>query len=198
MSEHQTGKISVFSALDYQALRSCVVRTLKHAENTRADVLLLTHQGETAVMKDYAGSNKGFSLLLAPFLVYREVKALKKLHGIRGIPQLIKKSSARSFVMEYLNAGSLKQAGADFDWEAFIGDSQSLVASINQRGVVHGDLRNASNILVDQNRHPVLSTPGTSGFHRGQWAANTFVSALLSRHQAAWGRTSWFQNRQSG
>ncbi len=156
----------MFATYGYGQLLEFKSSVLKHAENTRADVLLLEHQGEQAILKDYTQSSKGFSFLVAPFLVYREVKALKKLGDLEGVPQLFKKVSSRAFLMEYIPSQRIRLVKEQIDWPEFVAKTENLVGKLHQRGVIHGDLRNATNIMVDENRNPVF-VDFVSAVHRG-------------------------------
>lgn len=155
-----------FSTLDSQQLRSCQSEVFKSARNTRADVLLLSKDGQQCVLKDYSNSSKGFAEIFSPFLVYREVKALGRLRGVRGVPELIRKVSSRGFLMEYLPGSRIRDVQNDLDWDQFMFSTESLVDELHQHGVIHGDLRNATNILVDTDHQPIF-VDFVSAVHRG-------------------------------
>ena len=148
--------IESLEQLDASTLEQCVVRTIREGEHTRAEVRLLEVNGQALIFKDYTRSSPLFSALIAPLLVHRECRALKILGDLDGVPRLIRKVSARSFLMEYLPAQRIRFVREDIPWPQFLADTESLVADINGRGVVHGDLRNATNILVADNMTPVF------------------------------------------
>ena len=128
----------------------------KTAGSTRADVILSNVNGRLLVMKDYQQSSKGFSLILAPWLTHRECCALQQLDQIDGVPRVIKKIDSRAFVMEYIAASSIREVADGLDWPSFITEVESKITQLHAAGVVHGDLRNATNILVRQNQKPVF------------------------------------------
>jgi serine/threonine protein kinase len=152
-------------------------QSFKVAQNTRADVSLIDLDGKQVIYKDYTDSSKGFSLLLAPFLVYRETKALRQLQGVKGIPGLVSKVDSRSFLMEFVPAQRIRFVYMDLDWSAFIPKTEDLVQQLHARGVIHGDLRNATNILVDRDHNPVF-VDFVSAVHRGH-RYNPFSWALF-------------------
>lgn len=130
--------------------------TFRYPAGTRARVLLTDQDGVPAVLKDYSESGKSFAFFLSPWLVRREVRALRRLDGIDGVPRVLRRTSSRSFLMEYVPARQLRELKGEIDWEQFIGRIERLVEQIHASGVIHGDLRNADNILVDENGFPVF------------------------------------------
>ena len=165
-------------ALPRSVLLDKKTRSFKVAQNTRADVSLIDLDGKLMIYKDYTESSKGFALLLAPFLVYRETKALRQLQGVEGIPGLLGKVDSRSFLMEFVPARRIRFVYMDLDWAAFIPKTEELVQNLHERGVIHGDLRNATNILVDSNHNPVF-VDFVSAVHRG-YRYNPFSWALFT------------------
>lgn len=136
--------------------QAVVGKTFRQPAGTRARVLLLEEGGTHTVLKDYSESGKGFAVILSPWLVYREVRALRMLDGVEGIPGVLRRTSSRSFLMEYVPARPLKEVQGELDWKQFIERTERLVGRIHASGVIHGDLRNANNILVDENGFPVF------------------------------------------
>ncbi len=145
-----------FSQLDYQQLMECRGPLFAKAGGTRPAVWLLEKGGSRAVIKDYNVCIGWYARLIAPLFVWREVKALKKLAGMQGIPRLIQQVGKRAFVMEYVPAARLarkkRDEWPDPDFEAL----DALIAKMHAAGVAHGDLRRSSNILFDQSGQPYL------------------------------------------
>ncbi len=145
-----------FAELSYDELLALGQHRFAPAGGTRPGVWLL-QQGDTrAVLKDYHVCNGWFRILIAPLLVWREVSALRKLAGMRGIPQLIQQVDRISFVIEYLPASRLarKQRGdwPEPDWTRL----SEVVAEMHARGLAHCDLRRSSNILFSEDGEPFL------------------------------------------
>ncbi len=158
--------LSAFQSLSYQELRECTVEALRSAESTRADVLLIEARGDQAILKDYSGSNKGFRWFVAPLLVYREIRALRALDEVQGVPGFIRKLSARTFLIEFIPARQIGLAEEGIDWVQFIPRIEALIGALHDKGVVHGDLRNTTNILATPQQRPVL-VDFVSAVHRG-------------------------------
>ncbi len=158
--------MSVFQSLSYQELRQCTIETLRFGESTRADVLLIERHGDQAILKDYSGSNKGFRWFIAPLLVYREIKALHALDPVQGVPGFIRKLSGQTFLMEFIPARQIGLHTEEIDWSLFIPRIEALVNALHDKGVVHGDLRNTTNILATLRQRPVF-VDFVSAVHRG-------------------------------
>ena len=167
ISQAETGAPGNIADLDYSALLDCRVDSFKTAGSTRGDVLLLRYGDQYGVLKDYTQSGRGFAYLFAPFLVSREIKALKALKGVRGVPELFKKVNNRSFLMEHLPSKRIRLVQENLDFNQFIARTEQLVSNLHDRGVIHGDLRNATNILVDEEHYPVF-VDYVSAVHRGR------------------------------
>ena len=165
-SAYNNSASSLLESLSHQELRDSVSSIFKTADNTRGDVLLLEVEGKNAVLKDYSNSGKGFRLFVAPFLVYREIKTLRVLQNVDGIPGVVRKVSNVAFLMEYLPAERIRFVREQLNWQEFISKTEYLVEKLHEQGVVHGDLRNATNILVDSQQNPVF-VDFVSAVHRG-------------------------------
>ncbi|MEM7195807.1 MAG: hypothetical protein AAF402_12705 [Pseudomonadota bacterium] len=159
--------IREISELSADQLRAHQIQILRSAERTRGDVLLVEIDGNRAVLKDYSNANAGFAKFLGPFLAYREAKALIALGDVAAVPELISRPSSRSLLMTYLPGRRLRDAGAGFDWVEYLRRCESAVAALHRRGVVHGDLRNATNVLIDDSDQPVF-VDLVSAVHRGK------------------------------
>lgn len=119
-------------------------------------MLLIESRGEQAILKDYSGSNKGFRLFVAPLLVYREIRALRILDEVQGVPGFIRKLSGRTFLIEFIPAKRTGTVKEEIDWTQFIQRVEALINELHDKGVVHGDLRNTTNILMTPQQRPVF------------------------------------------
>lgn len=145
-----------FAELSYDELLELGQHRFAKAGGTRPAVWLLKQGDTQAVFKDYHVCSAWFRRLIAPLLVWREVRALRYLAGMRGIPQLVQRVDRISFVLEFLPADRLarkkRDAWPDPDWARL----RALIDEMHARGLAHGDLRRSSNILFDQRGEPFL------------------------------------------
>lgn len=148
--------MSEFSKLDHESLLACRGPLFAKAGGTRPAVWLLEKGGARAVLKDYSVCDGWYSKLIAPLLVWREVRALRALAGLKGIPALLQQVNRQAFVMEYVEADRLarnkKEEWPTPDFTAL----DKLIKSMHEAGVAHGDLRRSSNILFDRDGQPYL------------------------------------------
>lgn len=126
------------------------IRVLRKGGGTRPHVLVVDHLDGMAVLKDHNGSDIWFSRLIGPLLTQREVRALRQLHAVQGIPNLLERVDRRALLMDYLDAVQLGQVDTSVDWPVFFERLAALVGTMHQHGVAHCDLRSPGNTLVDK------------------------------------------------
>lgn len=172
-----------WQALSIDEIRKHAVKTYREAQGTRPDVLLIKVQGDEAVLKDYSFSDTWFRRFIAPLLVYREIRSLRMLDGIEGVPRLYRVYNKHAFLIEAINgiAASQKKTG-ELD-SAFFKRMVELINRIHERGVAHCDLRSAGNTIVTEDQHPWL-VDFVASVHQGsrwnvvtRWLFRQFVAA---------------------
>ena len=127
-----------------------VVQTLREGGGTRARVLRVNLGERDAVLKDHAGCDPLFSMLLGPILTRRECKALKYLSSVEGVPLLIGRRGSRALLMEWFSASPFKTLQRDTEfWKLFFVSLEQRLVAIHQAGVAHCDLRSLNNVLVN-------------------------------------------------
>ncbi len=138
-------------------LRSHATQVFRQGGGSRPDVMLIEFNGHKAVLKDQAGADKWFALLVGPILNWRETKALKHLHEVQYVPQLLHTPSTRSFLMSYHESEQISHLQhISPDWPVFFERLESAIQAVHRAGVAHNDLRNPSNTLVTPQGEPVL------------------------------------------
>lgn len=119
-------------------------------------VSVIDWEGRPAVLKDYRGKNAVTRGLLAPALVRREFAVLRHLEGLPGVPRAYAVLEKRALVLEYVEGRTINKFKAgelpDEVFERLCG----TVRAMHERGVVHLDLRQKKNILVDAQGRPWL------------------------------------------
>ena len=137
-------------------LRAHAVRQYRQAHGSRPDVLLIEIDGEQAVLKDFSHSDRGFSHLIGPLLVFREVRSLRRLDDVVGIPRLIRQVNRQSFLLEAIDATPASQLRNCGYPQSFFDRMAALLDEMHAHGVAHGDLRSAGNTLIDRDLQPWL------------------------------------------
>lgn len=90
------------------------------------------------------------------FLASREAKAYSALAGVEEVPRLLARPGPAALLLEWRDALPLLPGSATLLGEAFFDDLSVAVARIHERGVVHLDLRERRNVLVDRSGRPVI------------------------------------------
>jgi len=97
----------------------------------------------------------GFSLdFIARYMCGREVSVLERLQGIEGVQQLVVQGSPTSFVSEFINGVSLKEAKAiPAD---FFDKLQGVLRAIYNRGIADRHFRKSMDLLVGRDGNPYV------------------------------------------
>lgn len=145
--------------------------------------MLIEIDGEQAVLKDFSHSDRGFRHLVGPLLVYREVRSLRQLNGLAGIPRLIRRIGSQAFLIEVISgtpASKLRDCGYPQD---FYDRLHELLDAMHARGVAHCDLRSSGNTIIDHNMQPWL-VDFVASIHQGsrwnlpaRWLFSKFATA---------------------
>jgi len=146
--------MSELSQLDLSRLRQYRTHLFYEGSSTRPEVALIEYQGEKAVLKDFNAGHGGFGFLFGPLLIWREVRALRYLEGVPGIPRLLSRPNRRAVLMQHIDGRTAKavpkgELGADF----FVRMTERINA-MHDRGVVHCDLRSGGNTIIDNDGNP--------------------------------------------
>ena len=137
--------------------RWTVVEVLRKGGSSRPRVEQVRLGDRQAVLKDHAGCDPLFALMLGPTLTRRECKALRKLASVKGVPGLIERCGSRALLMEWLPAIPFKYVQRDRKfWEGFFAELEHRLDTMHQHGVAHCDLRSLNNVLLDETGQPCI------------------------------------------
>lgn len=159
---------------------------MNEARFTATDILASLKEGERLEGRGYQGSihtgqvggqkilvksatGRGIRAWLDRWMLRREYDIYCRLAGISGIPRCYGFFLGRHLALEYVDARTMRQAEIS-DPESFFSEMRSIIESIHERGVAHGDLKRKDNILVTRDSRPLLIDFGVSvirkpGFH---------------------------------
>ncbi len=166
-----------------EEIRQYVVLTHRQAHGSRPDVLQINIAGSEAVLKDYTHSDAWFRRLLAPLLVIREVRSLKKLDAVTGVPRLYHVYSRHAFLLESVRCTPASQIQKGVLGNDFFERMIAVLNDIHEKGVTHCDLRSAGNTLITEDHQPWL-VDFVASIHQssrwnfiGRWIFDQFVAA---------------------
>ncbi len=145
--------------------------TVSHrkAHGSRPDVLQINIGHDEAVLKDYTHSDTWFRRLLAPLLVIREIRSLKKLDAVNGVPRLYHVYNRYAFLIESIRCTPASQISKGVLDDEFFKRMVKVLDNIHEQGVVHCDLRSAGNTLVNDEQQPWLVDFVASIHQSSQW-----------------------------
>lgn len=145
--------------------RQCGV--LRRPSRTRPALWVVEEEGVRAVVKDYSPNGFLFRNIVGRFLVWREMKAYRRLKNLRGIPAYFRNLGGLALVIEEVR-GRTVEGLEDYRRlpEEFFRDLEALVEEVHRRGLVHCDLKRAPNTLVDSEGRPHIVDWSASLFRR--------------------------------
>lgn len=177
--------MSAIENMELQELYTHAKQVFRIGGGTRPEVSLITVGDSHAVLKDYGRSDFLFRLVIGPLITYREVRALRALHDVPGIPKLLKQINRRAFLLEYVAGVTPKdQEDARKLLQPDTFDKlYQLVRGMHEHGVAHCDLRSGGNTIIDKSGQPYF-VDFVSNFVRGsrwnlawRWAFYRFCEA---------------------
>jgi len=133
------------------------IRVIRQGSWAKPDIKCVAYGADRAVLKDF--SDKSWPVrLLGRRQVIREMRALRRLQGIAGIPKCYGEAGRVGILMEPIEGEWItrwcrrKRAEAGPMFERL----RSLVGQIHARGVAHIDLRKRDNILISEDGRPCI------------------------------------------
>lgn len=118
--------------------------------------------GETRVVRDLAAA-RWWCRPLARHLARREARALRRLHGLDGVPALL--ATGRDRLERAWIAGEPLQRRPIQD-PRFFDALRRLLVAVHRRGVTHNDLAKQPNVLVREDGRPALVDFQLAKVHR--------------------------------
>jgi hypothetical protein len=115
---------------------------------------VIQRDGEQWVVKDFRARPFIIRNTIGRLLVRREIRALRKLAGLPGVPADAFRIDAHALAYRYIQGTPLTREtrqGAEF-FAAF----ERLLADVHARGIVHLDVRNERNVLVTEGSRAAL------------------------------------------
>jgi tRNA A-37 threonylcarbamoyl transferase component Bud32 len=119
-------------------------------------VSLVERDGRPAVLKDYRGKNLITRDLLAPRLVRREFDVLRRLEGVPGVPRAYEIVEKRALLLEFIDGATIGKFKPGELPDSTFELLRDTVRAMHARDVVHLDLRQKKNILIDGQKRPWL------------------------------------------
>jgi len=142
------------AAITREELQSATGQVISPGRWANAVLRVIQRNGEQWVVKDFRPRSFIIRNTIGRLLVRREMRALRKLAGLPGVPADAFRIDAHALAYRYIQGTPLTREarqGAEF-FAAF----ERLLADVHARGVVHLDVRNERNVLVTEGSRVTL------------------------------------------
>jgi serine/threonine protein kinase len=148
--------------------RQWILHSLQHQENIFAvsnQGTVLHYKGDGPGLMVKTAMGKGLLLKARQKTLIREFAAYRRMDGLGGVPECYGLLDGRFLVIEFIRGTPYRQANWT-DRDRWFRDLFSIIRSMHERGVSHGDLKSKSNILVTEDEKPCLIDFGTTFLHK--------------------------------
>ena len=108
-----------------------------------------TEDGRKAVVKDFLSCPAFWRWTYGRLLTGREVRAYKSLSGVPGVPEFLGRIDAYAFAVAWVPGLDLGKCRKGSLGPEVFDRLAATVAEMHRRGVLHLDLRQRRNVLVD-------------------------------------------------
>lgn len=146
---------------------SHLVRNLRSGGGTRPRLLLVEDRGRRAIVKDYSSAGWLVRHIFGPWLIARESRIYRRLDGAPGVPRLIGLLDRHALVVEHIEGRACSEFPDGSLPREFFDRLERVVKSIHERGVVHCDIKNRSNIVVTDELDPYIVDFAAAFTHEG-------------------------------
>jgi hypothetical protein len=139
-------------------------RTLAQAPHTllrdgrwaNARVSRVVIDGRRWVVKDFAVRPWWVRNSIGRWLIGRELRTLRRLDGIDGVPAGAFQIDAHALAFEYVEGETFGQTDVARQTASYFVALEALMQAIHQRGIVHLDTRGSGNVLMRPDGSPAL------------------------------------------
>ena len=128
-------------------LEARTIRVIHQGKGLQSSVYLVEVAGQRAAVKDCSRTPAKFRFI-APWLIAREIKALKALEGTPGVPRFLARVDRHAFAMEFVEGRPIAEFKPGELSLQVLENVQKSIDAIHERGVSHGDLKRRSNLIV--------------------------------------------------
>ncbi len=145
-----------FEGLTRDNMETYVVEEVRSGGGTQPRLLLVEDRGERAIVKDYLPTAWLLRRVVGPWLIAREVRIYRVLEGASGVPRLIRHLDRQGLLVEYVEGRACSEFPDGSLPREFFDRLARVVRGIHERGVVHCDIKNRSNIVVTDQLEPYI------------------------------------------
>ncbi len=167
METTATARQDEFRDLTRDQLPRVTVQRLRTGGESKPALLLIEERGRRAVVKDYLPCGWLLRVLVGPWLVSREARLYRILEGSTGVPRLIGRLDRCALVVEHIPGKACSEYPDGSLPMEFFERLEAVVNGLHERGVVHCDIKNRSNIVVADGLRPYIVDFATAFTRQG-------------------------------
>lgn len=142
----------MFDDLTRENIERYVVLEIGRPKWRDARVRVIEHDGQRAILKDVSDRGTLFRTVFGRRVIAREFRLCRSLEGVEGVPRAYRMLDRDGFLMEFVDAEpalARQQRGGKLGPD-FYDRCLRVVEALHERGVLHLDLRNKKNFLIDE------------------------------------------------
>jgi RIO-like serine/threonine protein kinase len=142
-----------FTRADFERGRGDI---LSQGRWANAVLFMYPKDGELWVVKDFRPRSLLVRETIGRLLTRRELRGLRRVAGVQGVPAGVFRLDRHALAYRYVHGSSIWRPDEEKLPTEYYSELERLLKQVHARGVVHLDVRNARNILVDDEGHPLL------------------------------------------
>lgn len=137
-------------------LKNADVQLLRDGRWGNACVSVATVNGKRWTIKDFSNRHWAVKNSFAKFVLWRELKAVRKLQGLKGVPTQAFMVTPHMLAIEYIPGRVLARVPAEEVTPAYLEACEEIIKSVHARDMVHLDTRGTSNWIMKVDGSPAL------------------------------------------
>jgi len=141
---------------DRKQMQASPKQVLREGRWANASVQRLSIGGADWTVKDFASRPWWVRNLIGRFLLRRELRALRRLAGIDGVPAQAFRVDGHAIAARFVPGVTLDRAPREQMNESFFLALEALFREVHARGLVHLDSRGSSNLLATPQGRPAV------------------------------------------
>jgi hypothetical protein len=132
-----------------ERLEAATTSLIQAGSATKAAIRVCESDGRRFVVKDVRGMHPLVRWLYGRRVLAREERALRALAGVEGVPALLGRIDPDALALEFIAAEPMRRDLEPDRLRRACARLRERIERLHERGVVHLDLRQKRNVLVD-------------------------------------------------
>lgn len=139
-----------------EGLKKADVKLLRDGRWGNACVSVAEVNGERWTIKDFSNRHWLVKNSFAKLVLWRELKAIKKLAGLEGVPNKAFMLDDYTLAVQYIPGRVLARVPEEEVTAEYLEQCEAIINAIHQRDLVHLDTRGTSNWVMTPDGKPAL------------------------------------------